>query len=231
MITEALEAWVLHKTPSGDSSMRVTFFTREKGILTCLCKGGRTPKKQAILQPFSPLWLALDLRKDWHFVRHIEALPSVSQLQGSSLFAGLYVNELLYYALKPMDSQPELFAAYVHTMQGLSAINDPLAIEIVLRRFESVLLQACGYSLSFTSTTNPEAPIQADFCYQFIAGEGFRIAADGIVGADILALSEGRFEQLSVLKSAKYIMRQAINHLLGGKELKSRALFPKKSKS
>jgi DNA repair protein RecO (recombination protein O) len=219
MITEGLEAWVLHKVPSGDSSLRVTFFTEEKGVLTCLCKGGRAPKKQAVLQPFLPLWLAVDVRKDWYFVRHIEVQAAAQQIKGKALFAGLYVNEILYYALKPFDPQPELFEAYQQTMQGLLAVRERLAIEILLRRFEWALLKACGYSLAFGDAT-------VEDYYRFVPEEGFIAADTGIPGTDILALSEGRLETLSVLKTAKFIMRQAIHHLLDGRELKSRALYP-----
>lgn len=221
MTTSSLEAWILHKTPSGDSSLRLTCFTRENGLINCLCKGGRTPKKQAILQPFQSLWLDLNSRKDWHFVRHVETLNSAFQLQGSSLFAGLYANEILYYALKPLDSVPELFEAYQQLIQGLSTMNERLGIEVLLRRFEWVLLKICGYSLSFSKTINPQN------YYQFIAGEGFREAEFGIKGVDLIDLAEGRLETLSVLKSAKLIMRQAIDHLLGGKVLKSRLLYSK----
>lgn len=224
MTAEAFKAWVLHKTPSGDSSARVTFFTREKGLLNCLCKGGRTPRKQALLQPFSPLWLALDVRRDWYFVRNMEMLSGALELKGNALFAGLYVNELLYYALKPMDSQPELYDIYLSTIEGLAAVSERLAIEIILRRFESVLLETCGYAISFTHTADLATPIFADQSYQFVAGQGFVLADTGIPGQDILAIAAGRL-QLEVLKSAKYIMRQAIEHFLEGRVLKSRSLY------
>lgn len=226
MTTEAIEAWVLHKIPSGDSSARVTFFTREKGILNCLCKGGRTPKKQALLQAFSPLWLSLDSRRDWHYAHHIEPLRMSLNLKGNALFAGLYVNELLYYALKPMDSQPELFDVYLNTLQGLSIMNERLAIEMLLRRFEWFLLQSCGYLVSFNHTADSRIPIVANQYYQFVAGRGFITAERGIPGACILALAQGHFEQLDVLKTAKFIMRQAIDHFLEGRILKSRSLYP-----
>ncbi|MBA2709822.1 MAG: DNA repair protein RecO [Tatlockia sp.] len=223
MTTKALEAWVLHKKPSGDSSLRLTFFTRKMGIVECLYKGGRTPKKQAVLQPFQSLWLNLNVHRDWYFVRHIEIIKNTIPLKGNALFAGFYVNELLYYALKPQDPQPELFNAYVQVMQGLSAISERLAIEILLRRFEWILLKACGYSLK------PQNGFKQEHYYQLIAGEGFVKAEAGFSGKDIIELAEGRLETLSVLKSAKLIMRQAIDHLLNGRVLKSRSLFLAKS--
>lgn len=228
MTTETLEAWVLHKSPSGDSSARVSFFTREKGILNCLYKGGRTPKKQALLQPFIPLWLAADLRKDYYFVRQLEIQKEPIELKANSLFAGLYVNELIFYALRSMDAYPELFAIYQETIQGLALLNDKLALEVVLRRFEWALLLACGYSLSFNYDAHSLEPIRVNQAYQLLPGEGFVSASAGIPGEHILALAEGQLDELGLLKTAKFIMRQAIDHLLGGRELKSRSLYPRK---
>jgi DNA repair protein RecO (recombination protein O) len=226
MSTEAFEALVLHKRPSGDASMRITFFTREKGVLTCLCKGGRTPKKQAILQPFTSLWLAIDTRKDWYYVRSIESTAISFELKGKVLFAGLYLNELLYYALAPIDSYPELFDVYLLTLRGLTTTTDRLVIEALLRRFEYVLLSACGYAVSFTEEACSVDAIASDKQYQFIASTGFIASNEGnLSGRDILAFAQGQLSDLKVLKAAKIIMRQAIKHLLGERELKSRSLY------
>lgn len=225
MITETDEAWVLHQQPAGDSSSRVTFLTCDKGLLQCYYKGGRTPKKQAIIQPFLPLWLAFDVRRDWHYVRHVETLAGALEFKGKSLFAGLYLNELLYYTLSVGESQPALFATYVFTLNALAATTDLLAIEVLLRRFELVLLEVCGYSISFTEEAYSHQLIVANQFYQFIADTGFVLAEKGITGKAILAIGEGQFDGIEVIKTAKLILRKAIEHLLGGRELKSRSLF------
>jgi DNA repair protein RecO (recombination protein O) len=41
----------------------------------------------------------------------------------------------------------------------------------------------------------------------------------------LLALSEDNLNEEVFLKSAKKIMRQAIDHLLGGREIKARTLY------
>lgn len=232
MTTETVEAWVLHKRPSGDTSAQVTFFTREKGLLKCLAKGGRTPKRQALLQAFQPLWLAFDVRKDWYYSRHIEATATTTiPLVGHALFAGLYVNELLYYALNPLDPYPELYDAYLETLTGLTVSKERLEIEVLLRRFEWELLLSCGYSMSFTEAANGEGAIQGHYSYRFVATEGFVLSEKGqLSGRDLLLLAESKLDTPSLLKTAKFIMRQAIDHLLGGRLLKSRALYPIKQK-
>ncbi|MDR3443064.1 MAG: DNA repair protein RecO [Legionella sp.] len=225
MTTKAIEAWVLHKQWSGDTSARVSFFTRESGLIHCLCKGGRTPKKQALLQAFTPLWINVDERYERFYTNKIESTSPALWLEGHSLFSALYVNEILYYALSPHSPDPALFDAYLFTLNKLATTNDRLALEPLLRRFEWTLLNACGYSFSLTHEAQTEHLISDELCYQFIAGEGFVAHNKGISGAHILALAEDNLEDAAYLQSAKIIMRQAIDHLLGGRVVKARALY------
>lgn len=224
-MTRSLQAWVLHKQWSGDTSARVSFFTRELGLVQCLCRGGRTPKKQSLLQAFSPLWIAVEERHDRHYANSIESTAPSLQLEGNSLFSGLYVNELLYYALSPIYPDPELFDAYLQTLNGLATTKDKLAVESLLRRFEWALLMSCGAAFSLTEEARTDDFIIPEGCYQFVAGEGFVNASKGIPGEHIIALANSNLNELIYLKTAKQIMRQAIDHLLGGREIKARALY------
>lgn len=224
--TRAIEAWVLHKQWTGDTSARVSFITREAGLIQCFYKGGRTPKKQALLQAFTHLWISVSERYDRYYAQTIDSMsPTLQFPVSNSLFAGLYVNEILYYALKPNYPDTELFDAYLFTLNGLAATKDKLILESLLRRFEWTLLKSCGYSFSFTHEARTTDLIVADLYYQFVAGEGFVLARSGIIGAHILALAQDDLSDSTYLKSAKIIMRQAIDHLLGGKEIKARALY------
>lgn len=225
MTTKTIEAWVLHKIWSGDTSARVSFFTRELGIIQCLYKGGRTPKKQALLQPFTPLWVTLTERHERHYAQAVESISPTLQLTGSLLFAGLYINEILYYALSPNYIDATLFDAYLFTLNHLALAKERTGIESLLRRFEWTLLNACGYSFSLTQEARTAHRIVEDTCYQFIAGEGFVEDSKGIPGMHILALAQDNLSEAPYLKSAKIIMRQAIDHLLGGREIKTRALY------
>lgn len=225
MTTKTIEAWVLHKQWSGDTSARVSFFTRELGMVQCLYKGGRTPKKQALLQSFTPLWVNLAERHERYYAQTVESISPTLQLTGNSLFAGLYVNEILYYALSPNYSDSTLFDAYLFTLNGLALAKERAVIEALLRRFEWTLLHACGYSFSLTQEARTAHLIAEDSYYQFVAGEGFILDSRGISGTHILALAQDNLSEAPYLKSAKMIMRQAIDHLLGGREIKTRALY------
>ncbi|MCW8419066.1 DNA repair protein RecO [Fluoribacter dumoffii] len=225
MTTKTIEAWVLHKKWTGDTSAQVSFFTRELGLIQCLYKGGRTPKKQALLQPFTPLWVSLTERHERFYAQTVEGISPTLHLAGSSLFSGLYVNEILYYALSPNYSDPVLFDSYLFTLNGLALARERLIMEALLRRFEWALLHACGYTFSLTQEARTEKLIVEELYYQFIGGEGFVADNNGISGAHILALAQDNLSEPTYLKSAKIIMRQAIDHLLGGREIKTRALY------
>lgn len=225
MISEPLHAWVLHKRTIGDTSAQVTFFTREKGLVCASFKGGRTPKKQALLQAFTPLWLSLDATRDWHFVRHIEALSPSLTLSNECLFSGLYVNELLYNALTPLEPSAVLYDAYVHTLNSLTIATQRLTLEVILRRFEWQLLHVCGYQISLTEDAYTGVSIEADKYYTFIPGDGLVNSQKGILGVHIIAFAQDSFEDMGALKAAKWIMRRAIDHALEGTPIKSRALF------
>jgi DNA repair protein RecO (recombination protein O) len=227
-----IEAWVLHKNWSGDTSARVSFITREAGLIQCFYKGGRTPKKQALLQAFTPLWISITERYDRYYAQTIESMsPTLQFSLSNSLFASLYVNEILYYTLRPNYPDTALFDAYSFTLNGLAATKDRLILESLLRRFEWTLLKSCGYSFSFTHEARTTDLIAADLYYQFVAGEGFFLAPSGIAGAHILALAQDDLSEPAYLKSAKIIMRQAVDHLLGGKEIKARALYLMETKA
>ncbi len=230
MITEPLNAWLIHKTPTGDTSLRLRFFTREQGMLDCHYRGGRTAKKNSALQAFTPLWLLLNERHSWFYVKNLESSDLPLELTGPSLFAALYVNELIFHTLIGQEHDEPLFRAYENTLYDLKKTQQQSAIEMVLRRFEKKLLHACGYSLALTMESNATAPINANTFYQFTAGHGFKKSMEGIPGHHLLAIAEDNLQDPQVLKNAKVIMRRAIDHLLGGRPLKSRSLYVDKTK-
>lgn len=225
MTTKTIEAWVLHKKWSGDTSARVTFFTCDLGIIDCLYKGGRTPKKQALLQAFTPVWLSVDKRYEQFFVKTIESISPTLSLDSHSLFSALYLNEILYYILTPQAPDEGLFNAYLFTLHQLSLIKDKLELEALLRRFEWTLLKSCGYSFSLTHEARGKEFIFKHLYYQFVPGEGFFLSTHGVLGEHILALSEDRLDKPEYLKLAKIMMRQAINHVLSGRKIKARDLY------
>ncbi|WP_133129762.1 DNA repair protein RecO [Legionella yabuuchiae] len=224
MTIEAFEAWILHKRWSGDTSAQVSFLTREQGIVSGLYKGARARSKNAVLQPFTPMWVAVNRRGNWHYIRQLELRAPSLPLAGDALFSALYINELVSYILLPNDTHPKLYDAYESVLYTLSVVQHRLDLEVALRQFERELLKDSGYQLSLTHDAE-EHPIAIHKQYQFIPGEGFQMTSKGFLGEHLLALAENRFEDPDVLKAAKRIMRQAIDHVLDGRTLNARALF------
>ena len=218
------DAWLLHHTPSGDTSARLTLFTSEKGLVHASCKGARGLKKRSLIQAFLPLWINLNPQNDWHYVHQIEIRGAPVYLNSLSLFAGCYVNELLYRILKPGMVCPALFHQYEQSLRELSLVTERLAIEIILRQFESALLKESGYMFSFRYDVNG-FKMTAEHHYRFVAGTGFIKSETGFLGETLLAISNMDWKNPSVLQTAKIIMRQAIDHCLDGRELQSRRLF------
>lgn len=217
------EAWLLHKMPSGDTSARLSLLTREMGLVSCLYKGGRVSRKHAVLQPFIPLWLALDRKKDWAFVQSLENLSPPLALKGTALFAALYINELVYHSLKPEDPHPALYEAYQYTLNALADVSNQVVMEFLLRSFEWVLLRECGFALSILDGHDGFQQ------YRLVAGGGFVASDSGWPHNHICAIIQGDFSNVAVLKTAKRVMRQAVDHLLDNRELKSRQFFKRLS--
>ena len=216
--------WMIHKIWAGGSSARALFFTREQGLVWAKYHGGWGPKKQAMLQSFTPLWIEFTQRQTWYYVRHLEIAGSAFEFTAPHLFSALYINELLYHMLRPQDPQPDLYDAYVTTLQQVSLADTKLDLEQVLRRFEWTVLVSTGYAMSLT-VDQSGTPIVATQYYNFQPGNGFSVASTGILGTDILSLANDELTDPKILKTAKYIMRRALEHALGGKKLKSRDFF------
>lgn len=225
MIIDASLGFVLHKRAQGDTSVDVSFFTREQGLIRARATGGRTPKRQSILQPFTPLWLVFDEKKYGSYVRHMEVSSPTFVLPGQKVFAGLYVNELLYHVLHVNQEEPILFSIYEETIRHLAEANSVQRLECILRKFEWVLLETSGFQVSFIYEQDGFSPIVAGQQYRFIPASGFVVAADGLRGEHILAIAHQQLETIDVLKSAKLIMRRAIDHLLNGAPIRSRELY------
>ena len=227
MITDGLHGWVLHKRCSGDTSAQITFFSREKGVICAFSKGGRTPKKWSLLQAFSPLLFSIDTRRDWHYLYQIDTIAPSLDLKGHSLFAGLYINEIIYHGLRQLDPSPVLYDAYEHALYALARVSQRLEIEAILRRWEWQFLLSCGYAFSLTHEAVSQHAIEPEKYYDFIAGDGLILSLEntGVPGQCIIAMANNELDHPVTLRVAKWIMRRAIDHALDGKTIKARKLY------
>lgn len=222
MKIEALNAWLLHKRAYGENSAYVTFFTAEKGIVTCNCKGAKSAKKSPLLQAFLPLWITLDRR--FIYLQQIEAIGPSLYLTADSLFAGLYINELVYNFLKPCDVHETVFTKYIEALNELAVSSSRNSISIILRTFEMQLLAESGYALNLLEDMDNN-PFDEEKFYVFTPGLGFKAAKSGFAGKHIIDLEKNRLDNLETLRIAKKITRSAIDYVLDGKNIKARSLY------
>ncbi len=225
MKTDELSAWLLHQRPAKDKTTQVFFLTRERGMVRAFCAGGRSPKKRAVLQPFTPLWLTLNERHYGAYVKQVEITAPSYFLVGDNLLSGLYLNELLYRALKPDMCDEHLFEAYEAALTTLQHADNRMNLEIALRRFERILIEVSGYQISYAYDARTHEAIVKNARYAFLPGEGFVLDNEGFLGEHVLAMADEAWDDGAVLKTAKLIMRRAIDHLLDGVEIETRALY------
>jgi len=216
--------WLIHKRPQGDSSLYLTLFTAEHGLIRALYKGARNLKKKSALQGFVPLWLEWTNRQEYFFIRRAELQNSPLQLNGTALICAMYVNELIYLCLKQPEASPDLYANYEYTLMELEQCTEPAAMSIILRQFEWALLHHCGAGFPLTTDIHSD-PIDSNKFYQFLPQSGFVSAPNGIPGHCIIAIRNNQLAHAEVLQVAKQVMRSAIDDLVDYKPLQSRKLL------
>ncbi|MGI0115926.1 DNA repair protein RecO [Zooshikella sp. RANM57] len=239
MTVALVTGYVLHQRPYRENSALVDLITKEQGRLSVICKTAKKQRHQKLptLQPFVSYWFQLKKQQTLLSCYHWETNMSPLNLNGEALYCAFYLNELLYRLLPSHDTSTDIFQLYTQTLKSLAVAKSTL--DIVLRLFEKQLLIALGYGLPLLNEAESDAFIESAQIYCFVTELGFIKATKEessqqahrcFLGKDLLAIAEDNYQQDSTRRSAKRLMRLALNDLLGGKPLNSRALFPVKRK-
>ncbi len=231
------DAFVLHVRPYRETSAIAELMTLEHGRVSVVARGvrGRKRKGAETLMPFARLLVG------WTGRGQLRTLTSQEWIEhhwlvGKSLYAGLYVNELMLRLLRSDDPHAQLFHGYALTVSELAgqvSIEAPIEvlIEKRLRCFEKLLLKECGYELVFDRDADTGERVLAQAQYFLEPDFGFRRVsagkdtASGYRGAALLAIAADQFDEAEVRRVAKRIMREALAPHLGDRPLHSRALF------
>ena len=221
-------AYLLHRRPYRETSLLIEAFTASAGRIALIAKGARSGRKgnAAILQPFQPLLLSWILRGEVGTLTAVEPREQRVALNGTALFSGFYLNELLMRLLARHDPHPELFDSYEKTLHLLSGSSPD---EWSLRLFERDLLDSLGYGLLLEQSVDGQ-PIQPhiNYCYHLEHGPaavGANERCLQVSGATLLALATGEAPGEQTRREAKRLMRAALGLYLGNKPLQSRELF------
>ena len=221
-------AFVLHRRRYGDRSLLLELFTLDRGRLPAVARGAAAAgsRRRGVLQPFIPLLVGWRGRGEVLTLTRAEAAGRAPPLQGRSLYCGFYLNELLQRLWPREEPAAVLFEAYGATLAALAA-GEPQAP--LLRRFELTLLRELGQAPELTRDAAGH-PLASEGRYRLEEGRGLvrlrDTEAGGYPGALLLALAEGRSPPSGAgAREARRFLQQLIEPLLGGRPLKSRALF------
>jgi len=211
-------AYVLHSRAYRDTSRILDVFSERHGRLTLFARGARGPKSKlaSLLMPFRPLLLSWSGRGDAAQLTAAEPGGEALPLPARLVMSGFYLNELVISLTTRHDPQPQLFADYSEALRRLCV--DEKA-EPGLRVFEKRLLTSIGYGLEFS--------IAATSYYKFHVGEGWSEVRDtpgSYPGRCLLALQQESLTDLETLDVARRVLRQALDHCLEGREIRTRTV-------
>lgn len=227
---ELVPAYLLHQRPYRETSALLEVFTASHGRVGLIARGIRTARsrQRGDLQLFRLLRLSWQARDELGTLTGLEADGVATRLQGTALYSGFYLNELLMRLLVRHDPHPELFGTYHDSLQLLAVAEN---VEPVLRLFEMRLLQEAGYALQLDCDVTSGAALQADrwYDYHLESGPVMVAAADeagfAFTGRSLMAMACHDLADPGVLQDAKRLLRAALKLYLGDKPLKSRELF------
>lgn len=241
---ECQPAYVLHRRAFRETSTIVELLTLDFGRVSGVVRGARGGRRRSChIEPFTHISATWRGRGQLVNVLRCEAVAP-TQLGGDTLFAGLYLNELLMRTLSQEEPVAALFSHYGEALTSLGAERD---LEPILRTFERRLLEQLGYGLTFDVDVRSGAPIDGDKTYGMTIGEGFHELRDAppvrgdnpcaagrqvpfaLSGWQIAAMGAGDYRQRTVRQAAKRVFRRALELRLGGRRLTTRSLFTARS--
>ncbi len=160
MSSEKTLALTIRTVDFSETSLVVTFYTRDFGKIGCLAKGGRRlkgPFESAldVLTLSRIVFLhkasdALDLATEAKLVRRFR--PAENRLPG--LYAGYYVAELLDELTEENEPNPALFDLAELTLVDLARETDESETARLVNRFEMGLLRLLGIAPALDRCAN-----------------------------------------------------------------------------
>jgi DNA repair protein RecO (recombination protein O) len=212
-------AFVLHHREYRDTSRILDVFTGRHGRITMFARGARGPKSKlaSLLMPFRPLLVSWSGRGDSAQLTAVEGHGELLTLPPGQVLSAFYLNELIINLTTRHDPQPQLFEDYWQALRRLCTDTAP---EPALRVFEKRLLTSIGYGLEFEVDSNG--------FYQFRPAQGVaevrESASDAYPGRCLLALQQEALSDRESLDVARRVLRQALDHCLEGRELRTRTV-------
>lgn len=221
-------AFVLHARPWRETSLIVELLSRDHGRIGMVARGLRGAKRhpqRAALQPLQHVLADFDMRGELARLLQAEAVDVAPLLQGESLLAAFYVNELLMRLLPRHDHSADIYARYAQLRCELGGAG---ALAWTLRRFERDLLELLGYGFAWDATEDGER-LDPAARYRLDPQQGPvrdpRHEAGSVSGAALLALAADDVPPTEQLVELRIGLRAVLSSHLGGSGLKSWSLM------
>jgi DNA repair protein RecO (recombination protein O) len=184
MDTERAEGVVLRRQPVTESSLLVTWYTREFGKLKTLAKGARRPKGpfQGKIDLFycDEIIFLPSRRSDLHLLHDCFLEEPHQRLRESveSLAAASYVCELVEMATEREDPNPRIHALLTGILDALERRTN---YAVLLIWFEIQLLAAAGWAPKWETTTGVNKVLRSLSSASLKGVERVRLSAEQII--------------------------------------------------
>lgn len=220
-------ALVIHSRPYQEHSLLLELFTLNLGRISAVVrlKSSKNSSNRGLFEPFTLLRLSLCQGRSTLFRVNSAMMQKVAyKIEIPYTFSAIYINELLFKLVRAQESDPKLFAQYIRSLEELEAKQSE---SLVLRKFESVLLESLGYQIDFK--TQDQKKISEEKSYFFSTTQGFvedlSSTCHSYSGKSLIKIMNHEYDCEDSLKILKKIHAAVIKELLGDYELKSRKLY------
>ena len=172
MRNQLLTGYILHQKPYGESRSLIYLFSEEWGVVHGIGKKN--------LPLFVPIQFFGNGKNSLKTFSQSQILQNHITLTGQSLYAGMYLNEILQKLLPVEEPFAEIWQAYQQCVANMATLfvdpvqspYDMTRLKWYLRRFENVLFEQLGYGFDFAKDALGDliAPSQR---YQYQLQQGF----------------------------------------------------------
>lgn len=226
MRVEQQPGFVLHARAWRETSLLLEVLSRDFGRVGLVARGVRSARSRtprALLQPLAPLSLGWSGQGELATLTAAESAGAPFTLAGEALLCGLYLNELVIRLLPRNDPHPDLFLAYLQTLERLRGEGTQAW---QLRRFERDLLADLGYGLVLEHAADSDVPLDPAGVYAYRLDAGpvpWHGAGDGLKlrGTALLALAADELPDAEDLGALRRLLRALIAHHLDGPGLRA----------
>jgi len=158
------EALVLRSWRLGETSLIVSLFTREFGLLRCVAKGARGPKSRfgASLEPGVRVSAIVyrKLTRDLQLLSKTDIVEVLTSLweDPDRFAAAMQVLEFLERAAYGESGDPELLDLASQTLRAMSTAPEA-CLELIVRGFEIQACECLGYAPELTACLECRKPL------------------------------------------------------------------------